>query len=166
MKQHHAVHYDAFPCIARLHLYDLNPHMSSLLKKSSSDLDEKTPLLKNNPTNDPLFKELAVEQQLKQHAIVFTACLSFVCSFLCLFWLKSHSSGGNNDHHHHTSIWISALLSCCVVSPLVALQQGKLVQMEACRQSTAIWEQEIEELSKENESLKRKVQESETSLAP
>ena len=153
--------------------------MFSFAKKTpqkAKDLDEQTPLLVDSKNKEPLLlTQLVLEQQCKQHFLTSTASLSFVCSLLTLVMmmlssrhqqLQDDGTAAATHNYSHWSLWMSALTSCIIISPLVALSQAKLVQLESWRQSTNVWTEEMEQLKRENQVLAKQVQLGQDAIAP
>ncbi|GKY96306.1 hypothetical protein MPSEU_000590300 [Mayamaea pseudoterrestris] len=156
-------------------------------RSKSHDSSEQTPLLVDiHARTEPLLQQLALEQRCKQHFLTSVACLSFVCSLASLvmmlyygskrndynenvpssssFWQSS--SNNNTTRYSHWSMWTSALTSCLMVSPLLALLQPKLVQLEVWKQGVAVYANEVNHLQRDNKILAKQVQQRQDALTP
>mmetsp|Transcript_856 Transcript_856/g.1138 ORF Transcript_856/g.1138 Transcript_856/m.1138 type:complete len:268 (-) Transcript_856:117-920(-) len=115
---------------------------------------ETTPLLAGSSTNDepPPLADIKAES-LKEKTVSGVAAVNFVMSALTLIF------------HAATNpvVWLSGILGL-LISPLAAMQQHKLTQVEALAQTNERLQSEVDDLGHQNSRLSNNLQQTEESV--
>ncbi|KAL7573364.1 hypothetical protein ACA910_011724 [Epithemia clementina (nom. ined.)] len=119
---------------------------------------EATPLLSNSNSNNnnnddpPALQDIKAES-LKERAVSAVAAVNFGLAILTLMFQAAA----------HPVVWISSVLGL-IVSPLAAMQQHKLTQVEALSQTNERLEAEVAQLAEQNSRLAANLQQAEESV--
>jgi hypothetical protein len=133
--------------------------MTSSIDSAVAELGETTPLLttaageQQPPAILLVTPQLALEQRLKQHALYATACLGAVCSLTSMILYASFPS-----------VLVNGCIGC-LLAVWVVRQQSSLVELEGWKHSIALWDQEADQLTRENEQLKRTLEKAQDKVA-
>ena len=122
-----------------------------------AEAGESTPLIvsetgllsadNNNDDEPPPLQEMKAET-LKERAVTIFAVAGTLTSAVTLFFLTSMSN---------PTLYVSSLLGV-LISPFCALQQRKLTQVEALKQTNQRFEEEVADLSSTHARLTKQVQ--------
>eukprot|EP00523_Entomoneis_sp_CCMP467_P008087 CAMPEP_0168734978 /NCGR_PEP_ID=MMETSP0724-20121128/9095_1 /TAXON_ID=265536 /ORGANISM="Amphiprora sp., Strain CCMP467" /LENGTH=272 /DNA_ID=CAMNT_0008782105 /DNA_START=60 /DNA_END=878 /DNA_ORIENTATION=- len=120
---------------------------------------ESTPLLLNDPTtaavdnDEPAPLQDIKAESLKERTVSAVAAVNFFLSVLTLMFQAAL----------HPVVWISGFLGL-LISPLAAMQQHKLTQVEALAQTNERLQMEVDDLATQNTRLSVNLQEMEESV--
>jgi demethoxyubiquinone hydroxylase (CLK1/Coq7/Cat5 family) len=111
--------------------------------------DERTPLY--SPENEPPPLKEMKENTLKERAVAGTAAVAFSTSIAAMLL------------EHNPSVYVSGGIGC-VVAPYAAIQQEKITQVEALKQTNERLTEEVQQLQDENVRLQNAANELESSV--
>lgn len=115
---------------------------------------ESTPLLNGNVDEEepPPLQDLKAES-LKERTVSAVAAVNFGLAILTLLFQAAA----------HPIVWLSGILGL-LISPLAAMQQHKLTQVEALAQTNERLQMEVDDLAAQNARLSNTLQQSEESV--
>lgn len=129
---------------------------SSTAKKNDVESGEASPLLKGSqtsydPESEPPPLEEMKENTLKERAVAGAAAVAFSTSIAAMVM------------ESNPAVYVSGAVGTCV-APYAAMQQEKITQVEALKQTNERLESEVQQLQHENERLSNQVNELESSV--
>jgi hypothetical protein len=112
--------------------------------------DERTPL--HSPQNEPPPLRDMKENTLKERAVAGAAAVGFSTSIAAMLL-----------EHNNPSVYVSGGIGC-VVAPYAAIQQEKITQVEALKQTNERLTDEVQQLQDENVRLQAAAKDLESSV--